>query len=195
MKPPRLLLLILIPFMVSSCGHKEKAPIKLTLKKQKDLSEVMVPIEKGFSEYITGYTSGIVSVNSVIEIRLTPEFAALAKKQTPAGLFMFEPVIRGKAEWTDDVTLKFRPAKTLDPGIVYSGRLNLDRLADVRETLKTFPIRFQTIKKDFIVTTGALESSEEGDKYSLHGEIAASDYIASSEVDGYHLGSFRCTDS
>ncbi|MCX6259950.1 MAG: MG2 domain-containing protein [Bacteroidia bacterium] len=185
MKLPRFFLPVLFAILVSSCGKTEKPPVKLALKKPKDLSEVIIPIDKGFSEYISGYTSGIISVNSQIEIRFTPELAAKANKQTPAGLFMFEPVIRGKAEWTDDVTLTFKPAKTLDPGTVYSGKLNLDRLTEVKESLKTFPIRFQTIKKDFIVTTGALESSEEGNKYSLHGQITASDYIASEEVEAY----------
>ena len=164
---------------------KEKPVTKFTFKRVKDITEVIIPIEKGFSEYISGYTSGIVSVNSAIEIRFTPEFASKAKKQTPAGLFMFEPVVRGKAEWTDDITLVFKPAKTLDPGTIYTGRLHLERLAEVKENLKTFPIRIQTIKKDFMVTTGALESSEDAKKYTLTGEITASDYIASSEVEAY----------
>jgi hypothetical protein len=112
MKPPRLFLLVLIPFIVSSCGHKEKQPVKLTLKRPKDISEAIIPIDKGFSEYITGYTSGIISVNSQIEIRFTPEFAVKVNKQTPSGLFMFEPVIRGKTEWTDNVTLVFREQST-----------------------------------------------------------------------------------
>jgi alpha-2-macroglobulin len=185
MKLPRLFLPVLLTILVSSCGKTEKQPVKLALKKSRDLSEIIVPIDKGFSEYITGYTSGIISVNSTVEIRFTPEFAAKANKQTPAGLFMFEPVIRGKAEWTDDVTLTFRPARTLDPGTVYSGKLNLDRLFETKESLKTFPIRFQTIRKDFIVTTGALESSEDGNKYALQGQITASDYIASNEVEDY----------
>jgi uncharacterized protein YfaS (alpha-2-macroglobulin family) len=185
MKLSRLFLPLLITILITSCGKTEKQPVKLALKKSKDLSEIIVPIDKGFSEYITGYTSGIVSVNSPVEIKFTPEFAAKANKQTPAGVFMFEPVIRGKTEWTDDVTLTFRPAKTLDPGTVYTGRLNLDRFIEVKESLKTFPIRFQTVRKDFIVTTGELESSEEGNKYTLHGQITASDYIASDEVEAY----------
>ena len=185
MKITRLLLPVLFLIVVSSCGQKEKTPVKLPVRKQKDLSEIIVPIDKGFSEYITGYTSGIISVNSPIEIRFTPEFASKANRQTPAGLFMFEPAVRGKAQWTDDVTLVFRPAKPLDPGTLYSGRLNLDRLAGVKESLRTFPIRIRTIKKDFIVTTGALESSPEGNRYSLHGQITASDYIASQEVEAY----------
>ena len=185
MKLFRLFIPIFFVLIITSCGKKEKPVTKFTFKRSKDITEVIIPIEKGFAEYITGYTSGIVSVNSVIEIRFTPEFAAKAKKQTPAGLFMFEPVVRGKAEWTDEVTLTFKPAKTLDPGTIYSGRLNLDRLAEVKENLRTFPLRIQTIKKDFIVTAGALESSEDGKKYTLNGEITSSDYIASSEVEAY----------
>lgn len=185
MKYSRLLAFILLPCFIYSCGKTEKPIPKFIFKRQKELNELVIPVDKGFNEYIAGYTSGIVSVNSVIEIRFTPEFAARIKKQTPLGLFMFEPVIRGKAEWTDEVTLKFKPAKILDPGTVYTGRLNLDRLTEVKEELKTFPIHIQTIKKDFIVTTGILESSEDGASYSLHGEISASDYIASSEVESY----------
>jgi len=184
MKAAKLLLPVLMLAIISSCGNKEKAPVKFILKKQ-ETGDLIVPIDQGFSEYITGYTSGIVSVNSAIEIRFTPGFAVKANRQTPAGLFMFEPVLRGKTEWKDDLTLVFTPAKILDPGTTYSGKLNLDRLAEVKENLKAFPIRIRTIRKDFIVTTGTLESSPEGNKYSLHGEITASDYITSSEVESY----------
>ena len=185
MKPIRLFIPILVTIIFFSCGRSEKAPVKLSLKKPKDISEVAVPIDKGFSDYIAGYTSGIVSVNSPVEIRFTPEFAAQINRKNATGLFMFEPVIRGNAEWTDELTLVFRPAKPLDPGTLYSGRLNLDRLATVKDNLKTFPIWIQTIRKDFIVTTGTLESTPEGEKYSLHGQVTASDYIASQEVESF----------
>ncbi len=185
MKAPKLLLPLLILIFVSSCGNKEKTPVKFALKRAQETEAINIPIDKGFSEYISGYTSGIVPVNSVIEIRFTPEFAAKAGKQIPGGLFFFEPAIRGKAEWSDELTLVFKPAKTLDPGTSYTGRLNLDKLTEVKENLKVFPISIQTIKKDFIVTTGALECIPEGNRYSLHGEVSASDYIASSEVETY----------
>jgi len=185
MKYQKLPFLLLIVLLLSSCGNREKPVPRLILKRPREAAELNIPINKGFSEYISGYTSGIVSVNSVIEIRFTPEFAARASRENPSGLFLFEPAIRGKAEWTDDLTLTFKPAKTLDPGTFYSGKLDFGRLAEVKEDLKTFPIRIKTIKKDFIVNTGALESSEDATKYSLHGEIIASDYIASSEVESY----------
>ncbi len=185
MKISRLFIPVVILFILSSCGHEEKPQQRLPFRKPKDISEIFVPIDKGFDEHISGYTTGIVSVNSVIEIRFTPSFAARARKETPNGLFTFEPAIRGKAEWTDNLTLIFRPAKILDAGTLYTGKLHLNLIADVSESLKEFPVIIQTIKKDFIVTTGALECQAEGNRYALHGEITASDYIASAEIEGY----------
>ena len=76
MKSLRLILPVLVAMVIFSCVRTEKAPVKLSLKRPKDISEVAVPIDKGFSDYIAGYTSGIVSVNAPVEIRFTPEFAA-----------------------------------------------------------------------------------------------------------------------
>ena len=184
MKALKLLAALLILILISSCREKVKPGPVFPLKRTQDI-EVNIPVDKGFTEYIESYTSGIVSVNSVIEIRFTPDFAVKANREISPGLFMFEPAVRGKAEWTDNLTLVFRPAKTLDPGITYTGKLNLDKIAEVKADLRVFPIRISTIKKDFVVTTGILESSPEGNTYSLHGEITASDYISSSEVESY----------
>ena len=97
MKLIRLFIPVLVTIIFFSCSRSEKAPVKLSLKKPKDISEVAVPIDKGFSDYIAGYTSGIVSVNSTVEIRFTPDFAARINRKNAAGVFMFEPVIRGNA--------------------------------------------------------------------------------------------------
>lgn len=183
MKEVKLLSAILMLFLACSCGNKEKPPVRLLLKKAPDLSELNIPVDKGFSEYITSYTSGIVSVNSTIEVRFTPEFAAGANRSTPYGLFTFDPVVRGKAEWTDNVTLTFRPNKPLEPGTLYNIKIDLERLGNVRENLKTFPIRIRTIRKDFIVTAGTLECSGDETKYTFNGELIASDYIPSQEVE------------
>ena len=141
--------------------------------------------DQGFSEYITAYTSGIVPANGIIEVRFTPEFAARAKKQSPAGLFTFNPLIKGKTEWTDETTLVFRPSKLLDPGKSYRGELNLSRIGEVKERLKIFPLNFHTLKKDFRINTGILESSDDGTTYNLVGEIVTSDFINKQEVESY----------
>ncbi|NMC39014.1 MAG: hypothetical protein GYA41_11890 [Bacteroidales bacterium] len=185
MKTLRLITSFVLLITIASCGSKEKPPVKLILKRAPDLSELNIPVDKGFSEFITGYTSGIISVNSVFEVKFTPEFAARANRKTPPGLFIFEPAVRGKAEWTDNVTLTFKPAKTLNPGTLYTVKLNLGKLAEVKEHLKIFTVRIRTIKKDFIVSIGTLESSDDGKKYTLHGDLVASDYIPSSEAEAY----------
>ena len=186
MKITRSILIILISLIAVSCGNREKGTLKQVVQNIREAPKAMLPIDKGFSEYITGYTSGIVPANSVIEVRFTPEFAAKAGKQTPIGLFSFIPLIKGRAEWIDETTLIFRPAGLLDPGKTYTGELNLFKLCEVKERLRVFPVRIQTMRKDFTITTGLLECpSPDGKKYTLNGELAASDYIKPEEVEGY----------
>ena len=176
-------LLLFIILLAASCRPGDKTGQKPGLKKASEAPQIILPLDKGFSEYITGYTSGIIPANSVIEIRFTPEFAALAGKKTPPGLFEFNPAIKGKTEWTDETTLVLRPSHLLDPGKTYTGELYLHKLGNVKDRLKVFPMRLQTLRKDFSITTGTLESSPGGDQYTLNGEITASDYIEPSEIE------------
>ena len=157
MKSLRSFIILLSVLSVLSCGRGDQPAPKPRLLKGPEVSSSILPIDKGFSQYISGYTSGIIPANSVIEIRFTPEFAAKAGKQIPAGLFEFNPPIKGKTEWADEMTLVFRPAKLLDPGKIYTGELSIHKLGSVEERLKVFPLRIQTLKKDFSITTGTLE--------------------------------------
>jgi len=181
----RSLIILLSVLTFVSCGRGDKSAPRPGLLKAPDVTETILPLDKGFSRYIAGYTSGIIPANSVIEIRFTPEFAAKAGQQTPAGLIEFNPPLKGKTEWTDETTLVFKPSKILDPGKIYSGELLIHKLGSVEERLKVFPFRIQTLKKDFILSTGMLESSPEGDKYNLTGEIVSSDFIPPAEVESY----------
>ncbi|HQG78563.1 MAG TPA: MG2 domain-containing protein [Bacteroidales bacterium] len=185
MKKSRLIIPSVILIIISSCTGKENLPVKLLPKRVSDLQELNIPVDKGFSEYITGYTSGIISVNSVFEVKFTPEFVAGINRKIPAGLFIFEPAVKGKAEWTDNVTLAFKPARPLKPGTLYTVKLNLAKLAEVKENLGVFTSRIKTKKKDFVVSIGVLESSDDGTKYTLHGNLVASDYVASTEAESY----------
>jgi alpha-2-macroglobulin len=183
MKAEKLFSILLILFIITSCGTNENKPIRILKERAAETVQVNVPLDKGFSEYIAGYTSGIIPANSAIEIRFTPEFAARANKSV-SGLFVFEPFIKGKTEWKDETTLVFTPSRILDPGKTYTGGLNLGKLTEVKERLSVFPLRIQTLKKDFHVTTGALECSDaECNGYLLHGQIITSDFIEPSEVE------------
>jgi uncharacterized protein YfaS (alpha-2-macroglobulin family) len=185
MKAAKFISLLILAIILTNCGGGDKKPI-LPLNNQADgVPMANIPIDKGFSEYIAGYTSGIIPSNSSIEIRFTAEFAAKANKSA-TGLFVFQPYIKGKTEWKDETTLVFTPSRVLDQGKTYSGGLDLSKLAEVKERLKIFPLRIQTLKKDFRVTINTLEcSSDEGTGYMLHGEIATADYTDEQEVENY----------
>ncbi|MCU0457250.1 MAG: hypothetical protein MUE74_13205, partial [Bacteroidales bacterium] len=185
MKAANYFLVVLCLILTVSCGHEDKKARKSQQAEGiKPVTPSIIAIDKGFSQYIAGYTSGVVPVNSIIEIIFTSDFAAKADKQATAGIFSFTPAIKGKTEWLNDNTLVFRPAKLLESGQTYTGELDLSKLAAVDERLRIFPLRLQTLKKDFSITTGTLESSKEAENtYTLRGELAASDFIEASEVE------------
>ncbi len=184
MKAARLYSLFIVLFVVTSCRPGEKKPVRLMMNRTESVP-VNIPLDKGFSEYISTYTSGIIPANSAIEIRFTPEFAAKADKSATQ-LFEFDPVIKGKTEWKDDVTLVFTPTRVLDAGKIFTGRVNLNKIAAVKERLNVFPLRIQTLKKDFRVTLGAPESaSSDGNSYLLHGQIITSDFIEPGETEKF----------
>ena len=185
MKAAKLISIFFILLLVFSCGPKDNKPLRPFKSQAPEAVPANIPLDKGFSEYISGYSSGVIPANSSIEIRFTPEFAAKVNKSA-TGLFVFEPSIKGKTEWKDETTLVFTPSRFLDPGKTYTGGLNLNKLSEVKERLRIFPLRIQTLKKDFRVGFGTLEcSNAEGNGYLLHGEIVASDFIAPAEAENY----------
>ena len=176
MKAANFIITITILLVLISCDSRNNNTTKPLNKKVEENFPSIIPLDKGFSEYISEFTSGIIPANSAIEIRFTPEFAAKADKSA-SGLFVFEPSIKGKSEWKDETTLVFKPSHLLAPGKTFTGTLNLNKLSEVKERLKNFPLRIQTARKDFQVTIGALEcSSPEGSSYELHGEIISADF-------------------
>ncbi len=186
MKAGKIIDFCLALLLLFSCATDNSDSRKIAAGMKSLSGESPFPLDRGFTKYITGYTSGIISSKSVIEIRFTPEFAARAAGKIPPGLFTFEPSLRGKTEWIDETTLTFTPSKLPEPGKDYNGTLNLGMLADVEERLREFPLRFRTLTKDFTVTPGALECiSEGGDVYALHGELTTSDYIPATETESY----------
>ena len=185
MKLLKLLFFTLIFFVLTSCNSKDKKSTGFAGKDGTSASLTNIPLDKGFSEYISGYTSGIIPSNSSVEIRFTPDFAAKADKSA-SNLFIFDPAIKGKTTWKDESTLIFTPSRLLDAGKTYIGHLYLNKLGEVKERLKVFPIRIQTLRKDFRVAAGALECvSSEDNGYLLHGELITADYVRPSEVEDY----------
>ena len=178
-------LALVIMISAISCGPGRDKALK-TGSELKSALQTYVPVDNGFSEYISGYTSGTIPVNGLVEIRFTEEFAAKADKKKLSGIFAFDPLIKGKAEWTDDLTLVFRPDANLESGVIYTGTLNLGKLATVADRLKSFPLWVQTLKKDFTINVMLPESAgKDGSAFTLKGELTTSDFIENREVEEY----------
>ena len=102
MKTAKFIPVLLVFLLLTSCGSRDNKPIHLLKNKAEEALPANIPLDKGFSEYIMGYTSGIVQANSTLEIRFTPEFAAKADKSA-SGLFIFDPAVKGKTEWRTNI--------------------------------------------------------------------------------------------
>lgn len=186
MKMPKLYIIVWLSLLVFSCNTDKKGVVKEAIRRVTGTNQSGIPLDKGYSEYIDAFTSGIIPSNSVIEIRFTPEFAQEAYRSNPSALFRFTPALKGKAEWADETTLVFTPSDLLKPGETYYGELDLSRIGDVKERLKSFPLNFRTLKKDFSIITGLPETNPTNNaSYILIGELISSDYISPEEVETY----------
>ncbi|MCI0522710.1 MAG: MG2 domain-containing protein, partial [Bacteroidales bacterium] len=171
---------VILAVIVISCGRSQKE------QESRGTVPPVTIIDKGFSKYISAYTSGIISSGSTVQIVFTPEFAASIDRNKTQGLFTFDPSIKGTTEWADDLTLLFRPAKPLQPATNYEGTLDISRLGTVEERFRFFPLSFSTIEKNFTVTLNPVSADlPDGETYTLTGVLVTSDYTDPAEVEKY----------
>ena len=94
---------------------------------KKKAKDIIIEVDPTFGQYISAYTSGMVSANSTITIRFTMP----AQKFTKAGdelddnVFKISPSIDGKTYWVDDQTIEFKPTNPLVSGEIYTIRFFL----------------------------------------------------------------------
>ncbi|HYH55962.1 MAG TPA: hypothetical protein VD772_05085, partial [Anseongella sp.] len=107
--------------------------------------------DPAFGKYIESYTTGTISKQSPIRIRLSAETTALHAEGAPVAekLFSFDPRIEGQAFWLDSRTIEFRPEKNLEPGRMYQGVFRLSRVNKVPDEFKDFDFRFRVIPPSF----------------------------------------------
>ncbi len=134
-----------------SCGHQQ------THKK-------VAPPDPGFTSYIAGYTSGIISSASAIRILLTEDIPDV-KPNSVAGddLFSFKPPVKGEAYWVNPHTLEFRPAEPLPAGTVFQAVFHLGKVMQVPDKYKDFPFGFRTFHQGIRVNIGGMSSLSDRD--------------------------------
>lgn len=139
------------------------------------------PIDPQTGNYISAFTSGVISKTQYVRIRLVAPVADI-EPNTPVGndYFDFSPNIDGDAWWVDDQTIEFRPKEYLPSGKVFNGVFKLGKIRkDVPETLKEFEFQFQTIEQNMQVSFGQVETYESQviEWLKLKGTISTADVM------------------
>ena len=116
------------------------------------------PDAGAYTEYISAYTSGVISITDDIRINLNSMPDSLIKEQLPDDLIQFVPRVSGKTSFSDGHTLVFHPDKSLRSGHSYKVTFNLGKIKAVPETLKRFSFPVRTIEADFYIEIGGIRS-------------------------------------
>jgi len=136
-------------------------------------------IDPAFSKYIESYTTGVISKESAIRIRLASEIQTThaQNEELSSGVFDFSPSIKGKAYWVDARTIEFRPEEKLDPDKNYTADFKLSKILKVPDHFEDFKFTFQTIKPDYTVSFTGLQTATNTstDKMRLGGIIQTAD--------------------
>ena len=118
-----------------------------------------------YSEYISAYTSGIISINEDIRINLNLIPNHASGDQIPPDVIQMNPKVHGKSVLSEGHILTFHPEKPLQSGLVYQVILNLDKIRTVPENLRKFEFQVRTMAADYGVILDGIRS------YRVNGEM------------------------
>lgn len=138
---------------------------------------------KELSEYITAYTSGVISRAEPILIKLTTPQEVEAGSIADGSIFSISPSVKGELIWKDNKTLAFMPAELLPPGKKFTGTFKLHKLYNhVPKDLSSLSIEFSTIPMQAYLTMKPPTLEEQSKTFSVEGSISASDVLEEEEV-------------
>ena len=112
-----------------------------------------VKINPAFRNYISAFTSGVVSTESVIKIELANDFAdsSIIDKPLEEELFSFYPEIKGHAIWTNSRTIEYHPDEPMKSNTVYTAKFFISEIMEMPDSLETFVFQFKTTKQEAIL--------------------------------------------
>ncbi|MCT4615316.1 MAG: MG2 domain-containing protein [Marinifilaceae bacterium] len=158
--------------LLQSCSNK---------KKNRNLSQE-------YSKYVASYTSGIISKKSNLIIRFVeaPKLSEVGK-EVEASILNLSPNIKGKTYWKNNKTIIFSPEKAFESDQQYTVNLKLAKLFDIDKKLSEMNFQFKTIKQDFVVSNGELQSygSNQMEYQKYTSIINFADHIDESELDNF----------
>ncbi|MCW3112072.1 MAG: hypothetical protein JWR18_468, partial [Segetibacter sp.] len=172
---------VLLTLLSVSCNNKKK----------------LTKIDPEFSKYIEAYTSGVISKKNTIRIQLTSDVstAHTVNETIKEDLFEFSPSVDGKAYWTDERTIEFKPEKDLKPNELYEVNFDLAKVRKVPSKFKTFTFNVQVIKPSFEVVENGLRAVDNSkDQMTFSGTVLTADVEESPKIEKVIKASYPGSD-
>ncbi|WP_420580522.1 alpha-2-macroglobulin family protein [Reichenbachiella sp.] len=139
-----------------------------------------------FVDYISAYTSGVISAQSKIKIKMAKPLEEVKPGAVVSSeLFEFEPSLQGKAYWEDNRTIIFEPAEKLPNGASYTAKFDLAEILPDSKDKGEFKFAFRTIPQNFDVKMlgMALYDSKDLSKVKLNGQVQTADDVDNKAVE------------
>lgn len=143
-----------------------------------------VPVDDKFGQYISAYTSGIISKKSAFRIQLVADALSghSANETIKESLFSFSPSVKGKAYWVDARTIEFKPDEDLKSNELYKINFCLGKVINVPSKFKTFSFNAEVIKPSFQVEDNGLLGVDET-TMTFSGKVTTADVEDSKTVE------------
>lgn len=123
----------------------------------------VIKIDPEYGRYISGVTTGVLSIHSNVVIRFVNPVPQPSEIGTavPPEFLVFRPHIPGTAIWKDAHTLEFIPEGKLEPGKRYTAKLALSKLMEVEKGFEDFRFQFQTMFQDVSLIRESMETRKQ----------------------------------
>lgn len=139
-----------------------------------------IQIDPAFGQYISAYTSGIVSNQSSVVIQLVADYPNPSDPQTPVAeeLFELSPSVQGKAYWTNNRTIEFKPDQPLQQNTEYVVTFHLSKIMEVESKLGDFVFQIKTREQSIEVYTEGLSTYDPNNlkRQKLEGQFVLADW-------------------
>jgi len=137
-----------------------------------------------FKEYIYHTTSGEVSVQNPIQISFAQDITQYsADTQLDEGILNISPKTKGMYFVKSARKIEFIPETQLEPDTEYTIKVDLKKLfTGVPKEFKKYQFQFKTIKPNFVINTGNLQSYSKEWQY-LNGSLRAADVMTQAQCE------------
>ncbi len=181
MKTGRLMLFLAVFFLLNSCKKSSREEFDSNYSLYRD--------------YITSFSSGMISASSDIQVGLAFSKSEWQPNQElDKDLFSISPSVDGKVLILPNNMLVFRPSKKLKQDEEYQVTLHLDDIIEVPKELADFKFTVKTVKQDFIIVTQDLQSYNKDSQFlnvllktADNMDLATAKKLVRAEQDGKQL--------